>query len=210
MIRLSIYSIMEFQSVPDQDAPMPLNPILLDIPDEFETERLLIRGPRPGDGAAIHAAIVESELELAPWMPWANPIQSAEETEILARRMMARRILREEFMWLVFRKSDGLFAGSCGLHHIDWDIPRFEIGYWLRTSLTGQGYITEAVFGLTEFCRAELHARRLEIRCESLNRRSAAVAQRAGYTQEAHLRANRRGTKNELSDTLVFVKLFPD
>ncbi len=189
---------------------MPPNPILLDIPDEFETERLLIRGPHPGDGAAIHAAIVESECELAPWMPWANPMQSAEETEIVARRMMARRILREEFMLLLFRKSDGLFAGSCGIHHIDWDVPKFEIGYWLRTSLTGEGYITEAVLGLTEFCRTELHARRLEIRCDARNTRSAAVARRAGYMLEAQFRADRRDAQGELADLLVFAKLFID
>ncbi len=187
---------------------MPKNPILLDIPDAFETERLLIRGPRPGDGAALHAAIVESERELAPWMPWANPVQPVEEVEILARRMMARRILREEFMWLLFRKSDGLLAGSCGMHHIDWDVPRFEIGYWLRTSLSHQGYMTEAVSGLVEFCRDALNAKRLEIRCDALNRRSAAVAERVGFTLEARLPADRRGTNDQLSDTLIFAKLF--
>lgn len=189
---------------------MPVNPILLDIPDEIETERLLIRGPRPGDGAPLNEAVVESEQELAPWMPWANPVQSVEESEILARRMMARRILREEFMLLVFRKSDGLLAGSCGLHHIDWDVPKFEIGYWLRTSLTHQGYITEAVNGLTEFCRDVLHAKRLEIRCDARNRRSAAVAERAGYTLEAHFHGDRRDTYGEISDTLMYVRLFPE
>jgi RimJ/RimL family protein N-acetyltransferase len=143
-------------------------------------------------------------------MPWANPVQSAEDYEILARRMMARRILREEFMLLVFRKSDGLLAGSCGMHHIDWDVPRFEIGYWLRTSLTGQGYVTEAVNGLTTFCRDVLHAKRLEIRCDTRNTRSAAVAERAGYQLEAHFRADRRGTRGEISDTLVYVRLFPE
>jgi RimJ/RimL family protein N-acetyltransferase len=186
---------------------MSKNPILLDIPDEFETERLLIRGPRPGDGAAMQAAIVESEPELIPWMPWAAPRQSVEEVEILARRMMARRILREEFMWLMFRKSDGLFAGSCGMHHIDWDVPRFEIGYWLRTSLTHHGYITEAVSGLVEFCCVELGAKRLEIRCDALNTRSAAVAQRVGFALEARLQGERRGTNTQLSDTLVFAKI---
>lgn len=35
-------------------------PILLEFPDRFEFERLVIRAPLPGDGAAIHAAIGES------------------------------------------------------------------------------------------------------------------------------------------------------
>ena len=31
------------------------NPVLLNIPDQIETERLLIRAPRPGDGSVINA-----------------------------------------------------------------------------------------------------------------------------------------------------------
>lgn len=34
-----------------------MNPILLDFPDSFETERLLIRAPRAGDGKAVYDAI---------------------------------------------------------------------------------------------------------------------------------------------------------
>ena len=34
--------------------------ILMDFPESFETERLLIRSPLPGDGQELHAAIRES------------------------------------------------------------------------------------------------------------------------------------------------------
>ena len=33
------------------------SPILLDIPESFESDRLLIRAPRPGDGGALQEAI---------------------------------------------------------------------------------------------------------------------------------------------------------
>jgi ribosomal-protein-serine acetyltransferase len=33
-----------------------MNPILLEFPEEFETERLLIRKPLPGDGKAVYEA----------------------------------------------------------------------------------------------------------------------------------------------------------
>lgn len=44
-------------------------PILMDFPESFETERLLIRSPLPGDGPEMHAAIKESLGQLTPWMP---------------------------------------------------------------------------------------------------------------------------------------------
>jgi hypothetical protein len=43
--------------------------ILKDFPDHFESERLLIRAPRFGDGAQVNQAILESFTELNRWMP---------------------------------------------------------------------------------------------------------------------------------------------
>jgi RimJ/RimL family protein N-acetyltransferase len=186
---------------------MLTNPILFDFPDQFETERLIIRAPRPGDGAEVQTAVVESINELRPWMPWAQTTPTVEEAEISIREAAARFQRREDMRLNLYRKSDGLFVGGSGLHRIDWTVPRFEIGYWVRTSLQGQGYITEAVLGLTDFCFKVLGANRIEIRCDARNLRSAAVARRAGYKLEACLRHNLRDVNGDLYDTLIFSKL---
>lgn len=183
------------------------NPILLDFPDHFETERLLIRAPKAGDAPPIHAAIQESLDHLKPWMPWAREDETVEELEAFLRQMAARFLLREDLPLMLWRKSDGLYVGGSGLHRMDWSIPRFEIGYWVRASLEGQGYISEAVNGITQFAFDVLAAERVEIRCDSRNARSAAVAQRVGYTLEGRLRHEDRDPKGELRDTLVFSKL---
>ena len=107
----------------------------------------------------------------------------------------------------LFRKSDGYYVGNSGLHRIDWEVPRFEIGYWVRTSLQGNGYITEAVNGITKFAFELLKAERMEIRCDSRNARSAAVARRAGYTLEAKLCHEGRAVDGSLRDTLIFALL---
>jgi RimJ/RimL family protein N-acetyltransferase len=183
------------------------NPILLDFPDHFETERLLIRAPSPGDGVPIHAAIQESLDNLKPWMPWAHAEETADELETFLRTMAAKFVLREDLPLMLWRKSDGLYVGGSGLHRMDWSVPRFEIGYWVRASLEGQGYISEAVNGITRFAFDVLSAERLEIRCDARNERSAAVARRAGYTLEGTLRCEARDTQGGLRDTLVFSKL---
>lgn len=183
------------------------NPILLDFPDHFETERLLIRAPRPGDGMVVNAAILESLDHLRPWMPWVHPAPTAADTEAHSRRMAARFILREDLALYLFRRSDGLFVGGSGMHRINWSLPSFEIGYWVRASLEGQGYITEAVVGITRFAFDTLQAQRIEIRCDARNTRSAAVARRAGYTLEGRLRRDEWATDGTLRDTLVFSRL---
>lgn len=188
--------------------PDSQNPILRDFPDHFESERLIIHAPRPGNGAESNQALRESLAELQPWMPWATPVPTPEDTEEHHRRAAAEWLTRENLQLLLYRKSDGLFVGSSGLHNIDWSVPRFEIGYWIRTSLSGQGYITEAVNAITAFAFDVLGAQRIEIRCDARNERSAAVAQRAGYTLEVRMRNQVRAVDGSLRDTLVFVK-FP-
>jgi RimJ/RimL family protein N-acetyltransferase len=183
------------------------NPLLLDFPDSFETERLLIRAPRPGDGRAMNEAVLESLDTLRPWMPWAQTAPTLAESEAHVRRSAARFLLREDLSLLFFRKQDGLFVGGSGLHRIDWSVPHFEIGYWVRASLEGQGYVTEAVNSITHFAFTQLRAERVEIRCDARNERSAAVARRAGFKLDGCLRQDARGAQNELRDTYVFSKI---
>src|ERR687898_3410706 len=95
-------------------------------------------------------------------------------------------------------------AGSSGLHRIDWEVPKFEIGYWCRTRFTGRGYVTEAVRGITAFAFEALGARRVEIRCDSLNHPSVRVAQCAGFRLEGELHNNEVGTDGSARDTLIF------
>jgi ribosomal-protein-serine acetyltransferase len=111
---------------------------------------------------------------------------------------------------LAFLKGSDTLVVSSGLHRIDWDVPRFEIGYWARTPYTGQGYVTETVRGLTNFAFHTLEAKRVEIRCDANNERSAAVARRAGFTHEGTLRFEARDhLTKELRDTVIFARYEP-
>src|SRR5687767_328065 len=161
---------------------MSTAPILLDFPDSFESERLLIRAPRPGDGRAIHEAIVESLDELRPWMPWAHAQQSVEASEAYAREAQAAFVARRNLPLNLYLRDGGTYVGGSGIHDIDWAVPRFEIGYWVRSSMTGRGFATEATLRIAEFAFDDLNAQRVEIWCDARNERSAAVARRAGFT----------------------------
>ncbi len=180
-------------------------PILLDIPDRLESERLWLRVPRPGDGAAINQAVRESFEELRPWLPWAATLPTVAESEEFARRSAVSYLAREAFTWLLWSKQTGDLIGASGMHDLNWSVPSMQIGYWVRTSMTGQGYITEAVRTLTRFAFDVLDACRLEIRCDERNERSAAVARRAGFVLEGVLRNERRHhLSQELRNTMVF------
>jgi ribosomal-protein-serine acetyltransferase len=180
------------------------NPVLLNVPDQFETERMVVRVPRAGDGAILHEALKESQPELKQWLDWAHNLPTAEGTEAEVRRASAHFILRERITMFGFLKRDGQFVTRLILHRVDWSVPLFEMGYWVRTSFGGQGYVTEAVRGFTDYTFTHLHAERLEIRCDARNDKSAAVARRCGYIYEGTLRGDMREPDDTLSSGMVF------
>jgi RimJ/RimL family protein N-acetyltransferase len=183
-----------------------MNPLLLAIPDQIKTERLIIRAPRNGDGAALNRAVCESLPELRPWMPWAQKEPSLEDSELNLREAQRAWIARTELRLLLFNR-EGILVGSSGLHDIDWEVPRFEIGYWLRTSFCGQGLMTEAVRAIADFAFQTLDARRVEIHCDRRNTRSSAVALRAGFSHEATLRNFQRNPDDSLGDQMIYACL---
>lgn len=186
-----------------------MNPILLDFPDSFETERLTIRAPRPGDAPAVVEAVIESLDALRPWMPWAREAPTIEDAEIRIRKAVAKWITREDLLLHLYLKGSDTWVGGSGLHRIDWEARKFEIGYWVRTRFAGQGYVSEAVHGISDFAFKRLGAHRVEIRCDAQNARSAAVAKRCGYFLEGTLRRNSLGVDGDVRDTLVFSKIDP-
>lgn len=186
-----------------------MTPILRDLPDELIGDRIIIRPLRPGDGAAIFEAVEESRAEIGPWLPWVEKTLTVSDSEQAARRGAARWLLREDLMVGIWDRHTGRYLGGSGLHRINWAVPSFEIGYWLRTSAWGQGYVTEAVQVLCRFAFETLGANRVEILCDTKNSRSTAVPRRLGFVQEALLRNECRDGAGALRDTLVFA-LTPD
>ncbi|WP_454192452.1 GNAT family N-acetyltransferase [Paenibacillus sp. Marseille-Q7038] len=181
--------------------------IMLTIPESFESKRLIIRAPLFGDGAASYEAVQESMEELRPWMPFANDQLTAENSEINIRQAHLKFLERSDLRLMLFSKENGQLIGSSGLHRIDWDVRKFEIGYWVRSSYTGQGYISEAVNAITNYAINELAANRIEIRCDARNVKSAKVAERNGFVLEGILRGDSLDVYGELSDTKVFSKV---
>ena len=187
---------------------MTVKPLLLDVPESFESERLTIRSPRFGDGAELYSAVAETMDSLRQWMPWALMPQNAEVLEEYARRTHVQYLARENFGLLLWLKGTQTVVGGSGLNLLDWSVPMFEIGYWCRKRFERQGYITEAVHAITRFGFESLNAERIIIRCDANNARSAAVARRAGYMLEGVMRHDSRTVDtNELRDTQQFAML---
>lgn len=174
------------------------------VPLAFATARLLLRAPEIADAPALAEALRESYDRMWPWLAWARDLPDVEKTA--ARLEAARRqYLGGQGYWLMLiRRSDGRLLGGSGLQPRPSFRGAFEIGYWVRTEVEGQGYVGEAVAGIVGFACRELAARRLEIRTVRENGRSVRVAERAGFRLETVLPREHRHCDGTLLDTLVF------
>lgn len=176
------------------------------VPHELRTPRLLLRSPRPEDAEAVHAAVHASLPELQRWMVWAqNPLDLSGTAENL-RGAAERYAGRQELRLLIWNAAGTELIGSSGFHALDWRVPKGEVGYWIATAHTGLGYAQEVAGALTTFGLKTLGLRRIEIRCDSANGRSARVPHKLGYTLDATLRNDAVAADDpaRLRDTLIF------
>lgn len=184
--------------------PNDVPPILRDLPDELIGERVLLRPYRAGDGQALWEAVNESREHVQPWLPWSDKHKTPADSEAFVRQSLAKWVLREDLGLSVWDRETGRYLGGTGLHRNDWDVPSFEIGYWLRRTATGQGYMTEAAWLLCQLTFEKLSAQRVLICCGAENHASAAIPKRLGFVLEGAMRNFKRDTNGKLYDMLVF------
>ncbi len=177
---------------------------LIPLFEELRGERIVLRPYRESDARDLFEAVAESRDHLRPWMPFADAHQAIEESRDWIIHTIAQWLMRDDLTVGIWEAASKRYLGGTGYHPHDWGIGSFEIGYWIRVSAEGHGYITEAMRLLTDYAFNALKAKRLEIRCDERNTRSAAIPRRLGFVQEGCLRNNTTTPDGKLRSTLVF------
>lgn len=172
--------------------------------EELRTDRLVVRKLQASDATAMFRAIEANRAHLAPWLTWLDKTRTIEDVRFKIDIRLDAWQSGTAYDFGVFSHT-GEFLGRCGLHSIDWSVPRGEFGYWLVKKAEGQGLLAEALTALElEFFR--LGFERLEVRCDTANQRSHRVPERLGYLHEGTLRREVRH-RGQLRDTMVWAKL---
>ena len=92
---------------------VPIDPVLLDIPEWIDCPRVILAAPQAGGGAAMAAAIAESIDHLKPWMSWAPDAPSPDSAELVMRRMQADFILRRDLVFQIYAKTTTGYVSIC-------------------------------------------------------------------------------------------------
>jgi [ribosomal protein S5]-alanine N-acetyltransferase len=163
---------------------------LIDLPEKMETDRLVVRPYRAGDGAAYFDVCQRNKAHLVRF-EGDNPIHAVttlEEAEILVRDFAVDWARRSAFFLGCWCKETGAFAAQIYIGPLDWHRPAFMIGYFADVDHEGQGYVTEGVRAALRLCFEVLGASRVRLECNELNQRSLRLAERVGFRREGHIR----------------------
>ena len=158
------------------------------IPYSIETPRLRLRCWQPSDAIPLKNAIDSSLLQLQTWVDWTldHPMPIAMLQAQLAT-LRDRFAAGEDWTFAIFDLQETRLLGGAGVHPRGAR-DRVELGYWLRSDATGQGFAQEAVTALCAAAFRRPDVTRIDILCDAHNVRSAAVAQRLGFTLEGTFR----------------------
>ncbi|MBP5616025.1 MAG: GNAT family N-acetyltransferase [Alphaproteobacteria bacterium] len=183
----------------------------MDFAPLIQTPRLVLKRPYPVTFALaeeIYEAVDASREHIAEWLPWASTMNSAEDEFVYLKNYCEKKWDEQTgFAYMIRRLDNDEFLGMIDLVHINHKFFSTEIGYWLKQSACGFGYMTEAVLGLEkEAFRQGFH--RIVIGTDVKNLKSASVAKNAGYHLDGVLRNDRFDeSKNIFCDSNVWSKL---
>jgi ribosomal-protein-serine acetyltransferase len=134
---------------------------------------------RPDHAQGIFEAIVASQRELLPWMPWAR------EPSVEAARLETANSARDweadkRFHFAAIERDSGLVLGVMGFARESDEVA--ELSYWIRTDHAGRGLTTEACLALIDWARGALRLQRVTLWAGRENKASRRVADKLGMS----------------------------
>jgi len=164
--------------------------LLLELPEILETDTLVIRKYGRGDGEQYNDLFERNNNRelLKEHVDEATEITTTEEAEIRVREHAAEWDARKRFVMGVWLKKEELYIGQIWIEPKNWDVPSFELGYFLDDGYQGHGIAFAAAKRSLRFLFDELHAHKVMILTRDTNEKSWKLAERLGFVREGHLR----------------------
>jgi len=167
-----------------------MHKLLLEIPSKLETDRLVLRMYERGDGKHLFALLERGNNRelLKEHLDEAKEVLTLEDAEINVRRHAAEWISRERFVMGIWLKENEAFTGEVWIEPKNWEVPSFELGYYIDPAREGEGFATEAAKRSVKFLFDDLKAHKVIIITRDTNEKSWKLAERLGFKREGHLR----------------------
>ena len=180
---------------------------MVDLPEHFESDRLLMRRFRAGDETWIFD--YASNPEVTQYMDWPAH-RNVSDSVAYIRMTEADWSSGSQYAWAVTRKADSTPIGAIGCSAVTHKV---SFGYVFARHAWGNGYATEASQALHHWLAQVEDLQRIWAVCDIDNVASARVLTKLGLKQEGILRKwkirpNMPG--QPARDSIMFSKMVDD
>jgi ribosomal-protein-serine acetyltransferase len=130
--------------------------------------------------------MVKNRDYIGEWLSFVYKVNKVEDTIQFIESTLKKFSQNNGLNTCIWYKGE--IAGTIGLHFIDWNNKKTEIGYWLGKEFSGKGIMTESCRALLHYVFDELKLNRVEIRAIKENTKSRAIPEKLGFKEEGILR----------------------
>jgi RimJ/RimL family protein N-acetyltransferase len=150
-------------------------------PERIGTDLFVLRRWSPSDASRFKQALDSSLVQLREWIPWAlDEPSSLDVLEERLSRFHSDFVSGGDALYAILDPLEREVLGGVGLYRRVGQ-GAVEIGYWIRSDLTGRGLATRAAAELTDVARSLSDVSRVEIHCDPRNGASVAIPRKLGY-----------------------------
>ena len=171
--------------------------------EELSNDRITIRKIIPDYIPLIFKAVHDSREVLKIWLPWCHSNYNISETGEWVNSQQSAWNEKREFAFGVFETDSNRLVGGCGINQINWIHKAGNLGYWIKTDVTGKGFASAAAKLCARFGFIDLELNRIEIVSAKDNVASQKVAEKTGAKKEC-LARKRLIVGNKVHDAFVY------
>lgn len=151
--------------------------------ETLKTKRLVLRRPRLSDASAIFEEYA-ADPEVTRFLTW-RPHRSAADARVFLELRLRVEAAGDECSWMITRAGDDRVIGAVGCTVQDHAV---SLGYVLGRRHWNQGYMTEALRAVIDWCFTLPRIHRVWAVCDVDNVGSRRVMEKAGMEREGVLR----------------------
>lgn len=167
-----------------------MDKMLLTLPSRLETNRLTIRRYEKGDGKELYQLLENNNNReyLKEHIDETTNVNPEEDAEIRIQELSDNWNTQTRFVMDIWLKSSGKYIGQVWIEPNKWEVPSFELRWFLERLHQGHGFATEANKDAIQFLFNHLKAYKIIVITRDNNYKSYKLAESLGFIKEGHLR----------------------
>ncbi len=155
----------------------------------------------PSNASELFNLIDADRDQIRQWLPLGYTIREVKDAESYIRARLGLCAKNDSYkcgIWL-----DNKLIGLTGLHDVDPDSLKCEIGYWISPKYENQGIMSKVLQAQINHIFEVNKFNRIEIWTSSTNQKSSALAKKLGFVLEGTLKQ-----RDKLNDKFIDMEVY--